>query len=79
MRTVVMPEDMISSGAVSRSRLERFILPRKFFWVSERTSSRRMMAEKLKYFMMRSRMEPGCCTVLVLFSFISDDLLTSSG
>ena len=53
--TMVMPAAIIISGAVSRSRFFRLISPRKFSWVRDRARSRMMMAEKLKYSMMLSR------------------------
>ena len=53
--TMVMPADMIISGAVSRSRLLRLVVPSQFSWVMDSASTRMMMAEKLKYFMMLSR------------------------
>ena len=53
--TMVIPEAIIISGAVSRSRFFRLISPRKFSWVRDSASSRMTMAEKLKYSIMLSR------------------------
>jgi hypothetical protein len=77
--TIVMPADIIIRGAVSRSRFLRLLVPRKLSWVRERATSRIMMAEKLKYFVMLSRSHALLPDTLGVFVFIARFLLTSSG